>query len=109
MIAINVARQLKARFSFRRAMRMAMQNAMKAGIQGVKIKIAGRLGGAEMSRSHEIKEGRIPLHTFRANIDFSMVESHTTFGTIGVKVWVFHGNIYGKEKKEDAGRVISSK
>ena len=107
LIAMMIARQLKARSSFRRAMRMAVQNAMRTGIQGIKIKIAGRIGGAEMSRTHEIKEGRIPLHTFRANIDYGFAESFTTFGTIGVKVWVFLGELYGKDnKKEDAGIVL---
>ncbi len=107
LIAMNVARQLRARASFRRALRMAIQNAMRSGIQGIKIKIAGRLGGAEMARNHEVKEGRIPLHTFRANIDYGFCESNTTFGKIGVKVWVFHGEIYGKEKKEDAGMIVN--
>ncbi len=107
LIAMNVARQLKARASFRRALRMSLQNAMRSGVQGIKIKIAGRLGGAEMARTHEVKEGRIPLHTFRANIDYGFAESNTTFGKIGVKVWVFHGEIYGKEKKEDAGMILN--
>jgi small subunit ribosomal protein S3 len=107
LIAANVARQLKARTSFRRALRMAMQNAMRTGIQGIKIKISGRLGGAEMARTHEVKDGRIPLHTFRANIDYGFAESLTKFGTIGVKVWVFYGEIYGKDKKEDAGMILS--
>lgn len=109
LIAMNVARQLKARASFRRALRMAIQGAMRSGIQGIKIKISGRLGGAEMARTHEVKEGRIPLHTFRANIDYGFYESNTTFGKIGVKVWVFHGEIYGKEKKEDAGMIVDKK
>jgi small subunit ribosomal protein S3 len=86
---------------------MAIQNAMKTGIQGIKIKISGRLGGSEMSRTHEVKEGRVPLHTLRANIDYGFSEAFTTFGAIGVKVWVFHGEIYGKDKKEDAGLVLS--
>ena len=107
LIAMNVARQLKARASFRRALRMSLQNAMRSGVQGIKIKIAGRLGGAEMARTHEVKEGRIPLHTFRANIDYGFYESNTTFGKIGVKVWVFHGEIYGKENKEDAGMILN--
>ena len=106
LIALNVARQLRARTSFRRALRMAIQNAMKTGIQGIKIKIAGRLGGAEMARVHEVKEGRIPLHTFRANIEYGFAESKTTFGKIGVKVWVFLGEVYGKDKKEDAGLIL---
>ncbi len=108
LVAKNVARQLRSRSSFRRAMRMALQNAMRGGIQGIKIKIGGRLGGAEMSRSLEMKEGRIPLHTFRANIDYGFSESQTTFGTIGVKVWIFNGEVYGKDAlKEDAGLLVS--
>jgi small subunit ribosomal protein S3 len=105
LIAMNVARQIRSRSSFRRAMRMAIQNSMKAGVQGIKIKIAGRLGGAEMSRSLEMKEGRIPLHTFRADIDYGFAQSLTTFGTIGVKVWLFHGEVYGRDNKADAGLV----
>ena len=106
LVAQNVARQLRSRGSFRRAMRMAIQNAMKGGIQGIKVKIAGRLGGAEMSRSLEMKEGRIPLHTFRADIDYGFAEAKTTFGTIGVKVWIFNGEVYGNEMKEDAGLLV---
>ncbi len=106
LIAENIARQLKARASYRRAMKMAISNAMKAGIEGIKIKVSGRLGGAEMARSEEYKEGRIPLHTFRADIDYGFAEAITTFGTIGVKVWVFNGELYGKEKKEDAGKLL---
>ena len=105
LIAMNVARQLRSRSSFRRAMRMAIQNSMRAGVQGIKIKISGRLGGAEMSRSLEMKEGRIPLHTFRADIDYGFAESLTTFGTIGVKVWLFHGEVFGRDRKDDAGLV----
>jgi small subunit ribosomal protein S3 len=105
LIAMNVARQLRSRSSFRRAMRMAIQTSMRAGVQGIKIKISGRLGGAEMSRSLEMKEGRIPLHTFRADIDYGFAESLTTFGTIGVKVWLFHGEVFGRDRKDDAGLV----
>ena len=106
IIAQNIARQLRTRSSYRRALRMSIQNAMKAGVQGVKIKIAGRLGGAEMKRVYETKEGRIPLHTFRANIDYGVAVSFTTFGTIGVKVWVFHGEVIGHDRKEDAGQLV---
>ncbi len=106
LIAESVARQLRSRASYRRALRMAMQNAMKAGVQGVKIKVSGRLGGAEMSRQYEAKEGRVPLHTFRAQIDYGFAEATTTFGTIGVKVWVFQGEVFGREKKEDAGLLV---
>ena len=105
LIAMNVARQIRSRSSFRRAIRMALQNSVRAGVQGIKIKIGGRLGGGEMSRTLEMKEGRIPLHTFRADIDYGFAESLTTFGTIGVKVWLFHGEVYGRDRKEDAGLV----
>jgi small subunit ribosomal protein S3 len=106
LIAGNIARQLKSRSSFRRAIKMAVNNAMKAGVQGIKVRLAGRLGGAEMSREVTYKEGRIPLHTFRANIDFGFAQSDTTFGVIGVKVWIFHGEILNKDKKEDAGLLV---
>ncbi|MHC6202427.1 30S ribosomal protein S3 [Breznakiellaceae bacterium SP9] len=107
IISQNVARQLLARSSFRRTMKQAISNAMKKGnAQGVKIRLSGRLGGAEMSRTEEAKEGRIPLHTLRADIDYGFSEAHTTFGSIGIKVWVFNGMKYGKEQKEDAGVLI---
>jgi small subunit ribosomal protein S3 len=106
VIALNVARQLKSRSSFRRTLKMAVNNAMKAGVQGIKIKVSGRLGGAEMSRTESYKDGRVPLHTLRANIDYGFAESQTTFGTIGVKVWTFHGEVYKHSKKEDAGLLV---
>ncbi|GHU21973.1 30S ribosomal protein S3 [Spirochaetia bacterium] len=107
IIAQNIAKQLKERSSFRRAMKQAITNAMKKGnAQGVKVRLSGRLGGAEMSRTEEAKEGRIPLHTLRADIDYGFAESHTTFGSIGVKVWVFNGMKYGNEQKEDAGLLV---
>ena len=106
LIALNVARQLRMRGSFRRAMKMAVNNAMKAGVQGIRIKIAGRLGGSEMSRMVQDKDGRVPLHTLRANIDYGFAESKTTFGVIGVKVWVFTGEVFRKDRKEDAGLVV---
>ncbi|RKX92391.1 MAG: 30S ribosomal protein S3 [Spirochaetes bacterium] len=106
LIALNVARQLKSRGSFRRTMKMAVNNAMKAGAQGVKIKLSGRLGGAEMARTEWHKDGRIPLHTLRSDIDYGFAESHTTFGAIGVKVWIFNGDLYGKDRKEDAGLLV---
>ncbi|MBN1649448.1 MAG: 30S ribosomal protein S3 [Spirochaetales bacterium] len=109
IIAMNVARQLKSRASFRRALKMAVANATKAGAQGVKIKIAGRLGGAEMARTEWHKEGRIPLHTLRSDIDYGFAEANTTFGLIGVKVWVFNGEVYSKDRKEDAGLLVRNK
>ncbi|MDR1970689.1 MAG: 30S ribosomal protein S3 [Treponema sp.] len=107
IVAQNIARQLLARSSFRRTMKQAIANAIKKGnAQGVKVRLSGRLGGAEMSRTEEAKEGRIPLHTLRADIDYGFAEAHTTYGSIGVKVWVYNGMKYGKEQKEDAGALI---
>ncbi len=106
LIALNVARQLKMRGSFRRSLKMAVSSAMKAGVQGVKIKVSGRLGGAEMARTEWHKDGRVPLHTLRSDIDYGFAEAHTTFGIIGVKVWVFNGEIYDKAQKEDAGLLV---
>jgi small subunit ribosomal protein S3 len=107
IIAANIARQLLARSSFRRTMKQAIANAIRKGnAQGVKVRLSGRLGGAEMSRTEEAKEGRIPLHTLRADIDYGFAEAHTTFGSIGVKVWVYNGMKYGKEQKEDAGALV---
>lgn len=109
LIALNVARQLKSRSSFRRTLKIAVNSAVKAGVQGVKIRIAGRLGGAEMSRTESQMSGRVPLHTLRANIDYGFAEALTTFGAIGVKVWAFHGEILGKDKKEDAGALVKKR
>ena len=79
---------------------------MKAGAQGIKIRVSGRLGGAEMSRTEEMKEGRIPLHTLRADIDYGFAEAHTTYGKIGVKVWLYSGMMYGSDQKDDAGLLL---
>lgn len=107
LISANVARQLLARGSFRKAMKQAITNAIKKGnAQGVKIRLSGRLGGAEMSRTEEHKDGRVPLHTLRADIEYGFSEAHTTFGAIGVKVWIYNGMKYGKEQKEDAGVLV---
>lgn len=106
LIAVNVARQLKGRSPFRKVCKQAISNAVKAGVQGVKIKISGRLGGAEMSRTEEFKEGRVPLHTLRADIEYGFATADTTFGIIGVKVWVFNGLVYKYDRKEDAGLVV---
>ncbi len=109
IIAHNIARQLKSRAAFRRTLKMAVQNAMRGGVQGIKVKISGRLGGADMSRVLELKDGRVPLHTLRADIDYGFAESVTTFGVIGVKVWVFKGEILGSDYKEDAGQVVGGR
>ncbi|HEY4464662.1 MAG TPA: 30S ribosomal protein S3, partial [Streptosporangiaceae bacterium] len=91
LVAQGVAEQLSSRVSFRRAMRKAMQSAMKGGAKGIRVQCSGRLGGAEMSRSEFYREGRVPLHTLRADIDYGFYEARTTFGRIGVKVWIYKG------------------
>jgi len=91
LIAENVGQQLVRRVAFRRAMKKAMQSALKFGAEGVRIRLSGRLGGAEMSRTAQYKEGRVPLHTLRAQIDYGFAQAFTTYGAIGVKVWVFNG------------------
>jgi small subunit ribosomal protein S3 len=96
LVADGVARQLEARISFRRAIKMAIASTMRMGAEGIKIKISGRLNGAEMARSEMYKEGRIPLHTFRADIDYAISEAHTTYGRLGIKVWICKGEVYGK-------------
>lgn len=97
LVAQGVAEQLAARVAFRRAMRKGLQGALRAGAKGVRIQVSGRLGGAEMSRSEFYREGRVPLHTLRANIDYGFYEAKTTFGRIGVKVWIYKGDITNKE------------
>jgi small subunit ribosomal protein S3 len=96
LVADGVARQLEARISFRRVIKMAIASTMRMGAEGIKIKISGRLNGAEMARSEMYKEGRIPLHTFRADIDYALSEAHTTYGRLGIKVWICKGEVYGK-------------
>ncbi|KMY24142.1 30S ribosomal protein S3 [Actinobaculum suis] len=97
LVAQGVAEQLASRVSFRRAMRRAIQSAERAGVKGIRVQVSGRLGGAEMSRSEFYREGRVPLHTLRANIDYGFYEARTTFGRIGVKVWVYRGDITDAE------------
>ncbi len=96
IVANTVASQIEGRISYRRAIKTAIASAMRIGAEGIKIGIAGRLGGAEMARNEQYKDGRIPLHTFRADIDYAACEAHTTYGRIGVKVWICKGEIYGK-------------
>jgi small subunit ribosomal protein S3 len=98
IIAESIAAQLEKRIFFRRAMKQAMQRAMRAGAKGIKTMVAGRLDGAEIARSEHYHEGSIPLQTLRADIDYGVAEAHTTFGVIGVKVWVYKGEILGKLK-----------
>ena len=108
LVAENVATQIERRVAFRRAMKKVIQNALRAGAKGIKIAVSGRLNGAEMARTEWYREGRVPLHTLRAKIDYGFVESHTTYGCIGVKVWIFKGEVLAKgvpveapeEKKE---------
>jgi small subunit ribosomal protein S3 len=97
LVAQGIAEQLSARVAFRRAMRKGLQGAQRAGAKGIRIQVSGRLGGAEMSRSEFYREGRVPLHTLRANIDYGFYEARTTFGRIGVKVWIYKGDITNKE------------
>jgi small subunit ribosomal protein S3 len=96
LVAEGIARQIEGRISYRRAIKMSIQGTMRSGAEGIKVQVSGRLNGAEMARSENYKEGRTPLHTFRANIDYALVEAHTTYGRIGVKVWICNGEVYGK-------------
>ena len=93
LVAENVAQQLERRVAFRRAMKRAVQNAMRQGALGVKVRVAGRLGGAEIARAEWHKEGRVPLHTLRADVDYGLAEAKTTYGIIGVKAWIFRGEV----------------
>ena len=106
--AENVAQQLERRVAFRRAMKRVMQNAIKSGAKGIKVQVAGRLGGAEMARTEWYLEGRVPLHTLRARIDYGFAEGHTTYGCVGIKVWIFKGEVLAKgvpvEKAEDTSK-----
>ncbi|MEJ2003449.1 MAG: 30S ribosomal protein S3 [Cyclobacteriaceae bacterium] len=96
LVGDSIAQQLEARISYRRAMKQAIASAMRVGALGIKIKVSGRLGGAEMARTEQYKEGRIPLHTLRADIDYAICEANTVYGKIGIKVWIFKGEVYGK-------------
>ncbi|GGI05836.1 hypothetical protein GCM10011354_16080 [Egicoccus halophilus] len=106
VVAFNVAEQLRGRVSFRRAMRRAVQSAMKAGAKGIRIQVSGRLGGAEMSRTEWYREGRVPLHTLRAKVDYGFDEARTTYGRIGVKVWVYTGEQIGTGEEAEAQRAM---
>lgn len=96
LVADSIARQIEGRISFRRAAKMAIASAIRMGAEGIKVTVSGRLNGAEMARTEHYKEGRIPLHTFRADIDYALSEAHTTYGRIGVKVWICNGEVLGK-------------
>ncbi|MDP6909099.1 MAG: 30S ribosomal protein S3 [Flavobacteriales bacterium] len=109
LVAESVARQLEGRISFRRAVKMAVASTMRMGSEGIKIQVSGRLGGAEMARTEMYKDGRIPLHTFRADIDYANVEAKTTYGRIGIKVWIMLGEVYGKRDLAPNSNVQSKK
>ncbi|MGN6472532.1 MAG: 30S ribosomal protein S3, partial [Mycobacteriales bacterium] len=109
LVAQGVAEQLSSRVSFRRAMRKAMQSAMKSGAKGIRVQCGGRLGGAEMSRSEFYREGRVPLHTLRANIDFGFYEARTTFGRIGVKVWIYTGDEVMTREEQAAAAALRAR
>ena len=96
LVGESIAQQLERRVSFRRAMKRAVQNAMRMGALGIRVNVAGRLGGAEIARTESYREGRVPLHTLRADIDYATYEAHTTYGVIGVKVWIFKGEVIGE-------------
>lgn len=113
IVAESIAKQLEARINYRRAIKMAIQSTIRAGAEGIKVRIAGRLNGAEMARTEEYKEGRTPLHTFRADIDYALKEAQTVYGKIGIKVWICKGEVLGKRdlspnigtpQKEKGGR-----
>ena len=98
LVGSSIARQIESRISYRRAIKMAIAASMRMNSEGIKIQISGRLNGAEMARSESYKEGRIPLSTFRADIDYAMLEAHTTYGRLGIKVWIMKGEVFGKRE-----------
>src|SRR5687768_7059091 len=108
LVGEAIAQQLEARISYRRAMKQAISSAMRVGAQGIRVKVSGRLGGAEMARSEQYREGRIPLHTLRADIDYAISEAQTVYGKIGIKVWIFKGEIYGKRDLSPNIGVVSN-
>ncbi len=99
LVAESIAQQLERRIMFRRAMKRAVSNTMRLGAQGIKIQVSGRLNGAEIARTEWYREGRVPLHTLRADIDYGLAEAHTTYGVIGIKVWIFKGEIYDHQQQ----------
>jgi len=108
LVAQNVAQQLERRVQFRRAMKRVMQNALRLGAEGIRVRVAGRLGGAEIARAESYHEGRVPLHTLRADIDYATAEARTTYGILGVKVWIFKGEILGQPRDESQKQQQSS-
>lgn len=103
LVAESIAQQLQRRISFRRAMKKAIQNTMRLGAKGIRIRVAGRLNGAEIARSEQAREGSVPLHTLRANVDYGVATSHTTYGCIGVKCWIYHGDVLPGERVSVVG------
>lgn len=109
LVADSIAQQLVRRVAFRRAMKKAVSNALRAGAKGIKVCVAGRLGGAEIARTEWYREGRVPLHTFRADIDYGVAEAKTTYGIIGVKVWIFKGEVIGDKEVVDQPKLTTNK
>ena len=105
LVAESIAQQLKARISYRRAMKQAIASAMRVGADGIKIKVSGRLGGAEMARTEQYKEGRIPLHTLRADIDYVVGEAETVYGKVGIKVWIYKGEVFAREFSQETNKI----
>ena len=108
IVADSIARQIEGRVSYRRAIKMAITNTMRVGAEGIKVQISGRVGGAEMARTEMIKEGRTPLHTFRAGIDYALAEAHTKVGVLGIKVWICLGEVYGKRELTPAAGMAAA-
>ena len=108
LVAQNVAQQLERRVQFRRAMKRVMQNAMRLGAEGIKVRVAGRLGGAEIARAENYHEGRVQLHTLRADIDYATAEALTTYGILGVKVWIFKGEVIGSREDTEQQTNVQS-
>ena len=109
LVAEGITQQLERRVMFRRAMKRSVQTSMRLGAEGIKINVAGRLNGAEIARSEWYREGRVPLHTLRADIDYGFAEARTTYGIIGVKVWIFKGEVFGEGEQQEAGGRTSAK
>jgi small subunit ribosomal protein S3 len=108
LVGESIAQQLEARISYRRAMKQAIAATMRVGAEGIKVKLSGRLAGAEMARTEQYKEGRIPLHTLRADIDYAISEAQTIYGKIGIKVWIFKGEVYGKRDLSPNVGIVSN-
>ncbi|MEM6302331.1 MAG: 30S ribosomal protein S3 [Pseudomonadota bacterium] len=108
LVAQNVAQQLERRVMFRRAMKRVVQNAMRQGAEGIKVQVSGRLGGAEIARTEWYREGRVPLHTLRADIDYATYEAETTYGVLGVKVWIFKGEVFGSDEDDTSKKAVAS-